>query len=171
MQTPPWVAEIRRIVRRQRGASYSAERHVGRFGSRARSAARTALGPMPPTFCTTGTGIDLNQPMDALLATMFKHGTRLLLSSTIVVARDIVHARFKEQIDKGGGIPDYLRKHAVAKEVGWGKTIAIHAGAGDWAGQWLSRCSCRPIQLPFNPLTHEPSRVAMNPDLAIHRLR
>jgi len=39
--------------------------------------------------------------------------TRVSLSGTIVVARDIAHARFKERIDKGQGIPEYLAKHPV----------------------------------------------------------
>lgn len=59
--------------------------------------------------------IDLNRPMKEILADLSKYpvSTRVSLSGTIVVARDIAHARFKEQIDKGKGIPEYLTKHPV----------------------------------------------------------
>jgi fumarate hydratase, class I len=61
------------------------------------------------------TQIDLNRPMKEILAELSKYavGTRISLTGTIIVARDIAHARFKEQIDKGRGIPDYLKEHPV----------------------------------------------------------
>lgn len=62
-----------------------------------------------------GVRIDLNRPMQEILADLTKHpvATPLLLSGTIVVGRDIAHAKFKEIIDKGGTLPDYLLKHPI----------------------------------------------------------
>jgi len=59
--------------------------------------------------------IDLNQPMDAIRAELSKHPvkTRVSLTGTIVVARDLAHARIKEAIDKGEPIPQYLKDYAV----------------------------------------------------------
>jgi fumarate hydratase class I len=59
--------------------------------------------------------IDLNQPMDAIRAELSKHPvkTRLSLSGTIVVARDIAHARIKAMLDAGKPMPEYLKQHAV----------------------------------------------------------
>lgn len=59
--------------------------------------------------------IDLNQPMDAILAELSKHPvkTRLLLSGTLVVARDLAHAQIKAAMDKGAEMPEYLKKYAV----------------------------------------------------------
>lgn len=59
--------------------------------------------------------IDLNQPMPSILAELKKHPvtTRLALTGTIVVARDIAHAKLKERIDAGQGLPDYLKNHPV----------------------------------------------------------
>ena len=39
--------------------------------------------------------------------------TRLSLSGTLVVARDIAHAKLKERIDNGEGLPDYIKNHPV----------------------------------------------------------
>ena len=59
--------------------------------------------------------IDLNQPMDAVRAELSKHPvkTRLSLSGTIVVARDLAHARIKEALDAGQPLPQYLKDYAV----------------------------------------------------------
>ena len=59
--------------------------------------------------------IDLNQPMDAICAELSKHPvkTRLSLSGTLVVARDLAHAQIKAVMDKGGEMPEYLKKYAV----------------------------------------------------------
>ncbi len=59
--------------------------------------------------------IDLNQPMDAICAELSKHPvkTRLSLSGTLVVARDLAHAQIKAAMDKGGQMPEYLKKYAV----------------------------------------------------------
>jgi len=59
--------------------------------------------------------INLNQPMAAIRAELSKHPirTRLSLSGTIVVARDIAHARIKSMLDAGKEMPDYLKEHVV----------------------------------------------------------
>ncbi|MCB1105564.1 MAG: fumarate hydratase [Opitutaceae bacterium] len=59
--------------------------------------------------------IDLNQPMPAILAELTKHPvtTQLLLSGPMIVARDIAHAKLKERIDAGQGLPQYLKDHPV----------------------------------------------------------
>ncbi len=62
-----------------------------------------------------GVKIDLNRPMKEILAELSKHpvSTFLSLSGTIVVARDIAHAKLKERIDNGDGLPQYLKDHPV----------------------------------------------------------
>ncbi len=59
--------------------------------------------------------IDLNQPMTAIRAELSKYPvkTRVSLTGTIVVARDIAHARIKAMLDEGKPMPDYLKNHAV----------------------------------------------------------
>ena len=59
--------------------------------------------------------IDLNQPMAAVLAELSKHPvkTRLSLTGTLVVARDLAHAKIKAMMDEGKPMPEYLENHAV----------------------------------------------------------
>ena len=59
--------------------------------------------------------INLNQPMDAVRAELSKHPvkTRVSLTGTIVVARDIAHAKIKEMLDAGKPLPDYIKNYAV----------------------------------------------------------
>ncbi|MDP3284310.1 MAG: FumA C-terminus/TtdB family hydratase beta subunit, partial [Desulfobacterales bacterium] len=59
--------------------------------------------------------IDLDRPMDEIRSILTKYpvATRLLLSGKIVVARDIAHAKLKERLDKGEGIPQYFRDHII----------------------------------------------------------
>jgi fumarate hydratase class I len=59
--------------------------------------------------------IDLNQPMDAIRAELSRHPvkTRVSLTGTMVVARDIAHAKLKERVDRGEPLPDYFRNHPV----------------------------------------------------------
>ncbi|GLR67685.1 fumarate hydratase class I [Acidocella aquatica] len=59
--------------------------------------------------------IDLNKPMAEILATLSQYPikTRVALSGTIVVARDIAHAKLKERLDRGEGMPDYMKNHPV----------------------------------------------------------
>ena len=59
--------------------------------------------------------IDLNRPMAEVRAELSRHPikTRLSLTGTLIVARDIAHAKFKERLDRGEGLPDYLKQYAV----------------------------------------------------------
>ena len=59
--------------------------------------------------------IDLDQPMDAIRAELSKYPvkTRLALTGTLVVARDIAHAKIKERLDAGEAMPEYLQRHPV----------------------------------------------------------
>jgi fumarate hydratase class I len=59
--------------------------------------------------------IDLNQPMDQVRAELSRHPvkTRLSLSGTLIVARDIAHAKLKERLDAGEELPQYFKDHPV----------------------------------------------------------
>ncbi len=59
--------------------------------------------------------IDLDRPMSEIRATLSKYPikTRLSLSGSMIVARDIAHAKLKERLDAGHGLPDYLRERCV----------------------------------------------------------
>jgi len=59
--------------------------------------------------------VDLNRSMKEVLSELTKYPikTRLSLSGTLVVARDIAHAKIKERLDSGQGMPDYLKNHPV----------------------------------------------------------
>lgn len=67
----------------------------------------------------TGAGgvvkIDLTQPMDEVLAELTRHPvkTRLSLTGTLVVARDIAHAKIRERLEAGDEMPQYLKDHPV----------------------------------------------------------
>ena len=59
--------------------------------------------------------IDLNRPMQDILSELTKYPikTRLSLTGTLVVARDIAHAKIKERLDRGEDMPDYFQNHPV----------------------------------------------------------
>ncbi|MFN3719333.1 MAG: fumarate hydratase [Rhizobium rhizophilum] len=59
--------------------------------------------------------IDLNQPMSAILAELTRHPvkTRLSLTGTIIVARDLAHSKIRERLENGEGMPDYMKNHPV----------------------------------------------------------
>jgi fumarate hydratase class I len=59
--------------------------------------------------------IDLNRPMSEIRAELSKYPvkTRVMLSGPMVVARDIAHAKLKERLDTGQGMPDYIKNMAV----------------------------------------------------------
>jgi len=59
--------------------------------------------------------IDLQRPMKEILAELSKHpvATQLSLTGTLVVARDIAHAKLKERIDRGEGLPQYVLDHPI----------------------------------------------------------
>ena len=62
-----------------------------------------------------GVSIDLNRPMDEVRKELTKYpvATRLSLNGTIIVARDIAHAKLKERLDKGEELPEYIKNHPV----------------------------------------------------------
>ena len=62
-----------------------------------------------------GVKIDLDQPSQNVLAELTKYtvSTRLSLNGTIIVARDIAHARLKERLDRGEDLPQYFKDHPV----------------------------------------------------------
>ena len=59
--------------------------------------------------------IDLNRPMKDVCQELSKYpiGTRLSLNGTIIVGRDIAHAKLKERIDRGEGLPQYIKDHPI----------------------------------------------------------
>mgnify|MGYP000912832186 FL=1 len=59
--------------------------------------------------------IDLSMTMDKIRAELSKYpvSTRVSLTGTIIVGRDIAHARLKERLDKGEGLPDYIKNHPI----------------------------------------------------------
>jgi fumarate hydratase class I len=59
--------------------------------------------------------VDLNQPMSEIqsLLSHYPIKTRVSLSGTMIVARDIAHAKLKERLDSGKGLPDYFKNHPV----------------------------------------------------------
>ena len=66
-------------------------------------------------FDDTAVRIDLNRPMDEIRATLSKLPvkTRVELTGPLIVARDIAHAKLKERIDAGEGLPQYMKDHCV----------------------------------------------------------
>ena len=59
--------------------------------------------------------VDLNRPMKEVCAQLSQYpiATRLSLSGTIIVGRDIAHAKLKERIDRGEGLPQYIKDHPI----------------------------------------------------------
>ncbi|MGB5198054.1 MAG: fumarate hydratase [Candidatus Deferrimicrobium sp.] len=59
--------------------------------------------------------VDLNRPMKEILAELTRYPvtTQLSLNGTIIVGRDIAHAKLKERIDKGEGLPQYIKDHPI----------------------------------------------------------
>lgn len=74
---------------------------------------------IPEALRKTGEGdaikINLNQPMNTILAELTKYpvATRLSLNGTIIVGRDIAHAKIKERLDRGEEMPQYLKDHPI----------------------------------------------------------
>ena len=71
--------------------------------------------PEPSGDADDAVAIDLNQPMDDIRAILTKYpvATRLNLSGKIIVGRDIAHAKLKERLDSGQGLPQYLKDHII----------------------------------------------------------
>ncbi|MFM9111683.1 MAG: FumA C-terminus/TtdB family hydratase beta subunit, partial [Actinomycetota bacterium] len=63
----------------------------------------------------TVVSIDLNKPMNEIRDTLSKYPvkTRVMLTGPMVVARDIAHAKIKERLDAGKGLPQYMKDHCV----------------------------------------------------------
>ncbi len=59
--------------------------------------------------------IDLRRPMQDILATLSKHPikTRLKLTGPMIVARDLAHAKLRERLEQGKGLPDYVKNHPI----------------------------------------------------------
>jgi fumarate hydratase class I len=59
--------------------------------------------------------VDLNRPMQEILATLSRYPvkTRLSLSGPMVVARDLAHAKLRERLESGQGLPDYVKNHPI----------------------------------------------------------
>jgi fumarate hydratase class I len=59
--------------------------------------------------------IDLRKPMKEILAQLSKHPirTRLSLNGPMIVARDLAHAKLRERLERGEGLPDYFKDHPV----------------------------------------------------------
>jgi fumarate hydratase class I len=83
--------------------------------------------PEPSDEDTEAVPIDLNRSMNNIRAELAQYpvATRLMLTGKIVVARDIAHAKLKERLDKGEGLPDYFKNHMVYY-AGPAKTPAGH---------------------------------------------
>ena len=71
--------------------------------------------PEPEEKADDAVHIDLNKPMNEIRADLSRYpvATRLLLSGKIVVGRDIAHAKLKERLDKGDGLPQYVKDHII----------------------------------------------------------
>lgn len=59
--------------------------------------------------------VDLNRPMKEILAQLSQYpvSTRLSLNGTIIVGRDIAHAKLKERLDNGESLPQYVKDHPI----------------------------------------------------------
>ena len=105
------------------GVSCSADRNIlakiDRNGLWVEQLERNPERFIPERFMNAGPEgqieIDLNRPMPEVLAALSKHpvGTLVSLTGSIVVARDIAHAKLKERLDYGEGLPQYFKDHPV----------------------------------------------------------
>jgi fumarate hydratase class I len=107
------------------GVSCSADRQVkARIDRKGLWIEQLELNPgrfIPPAFKGTSSfsasavRVNLDRPMPEILGQLSKYPvtTPLLLSGTLIVARDIAHAKFKERLDAGQDLPEYLKNHPV----------------------------------------------------------
>jgi fumarate hydratase class I len=105
------------------GVSCSADRNIkGKINKDGIWVERMEDNPgrlIPEEFRHQGEGnavkIDLNLPMKEILGTLSKYpvSTRLSLTGTIVVGRDIAHAKLKELLDAGRPLPQYVKEHPI----------------------------------------------------------
>ena len=105
------------------GVSCAADRQaLGRIGADGvyleeleRDPARFLPEVAPDSLMGHAVSIDLNRPTVEVLAELSRYPvkTRLNLSGTLVVARDAAHARIKQALDRGDGLPDFIREYPV----------------------------------------------------------
>lgn len=103
------------------GVSCSADRNIkakitkeGLFLEELEKNPRKFLPEFPPHL-QAPVEVDLNRPMAEILAELSKYPikTRLKLNGTLVVARDIAHAKIKEMLDAGKAMPEYFKNHPI----------------------------------------------------------
>ena len=103
------------------GVSCSADRNIkgfinreGIFLEQLETNPKKYLPEIPPHL-EEAVSIDLNKPMPEILAELSKYPikTRLSLNGTLIVARDIAHAKIKELLDSGKPMPDYFKNHPI----------------------------------------------------------
>ncbi len=103
------------------GVSCSADRNIkgkitkdGIFLEQLEVNPKQFLSEIPPHM-EQAVVIDLNRPMPEILAELTKHPikTRLILNGTLIVARDIAHAKIKELLDAGKPMPEYFKNHPI----------------------------------------------------------
>lgn len=103
------------------GVSCSADRNIkakitkdGIFVEDLEKNPRRLLPEVPPQL-QPPVEIDLDRPMNEVLAELSKYPikTRLKLSGTLIVARDMAHAKIKEIVDAGGEMPEYFKNHPI----------------------------------------------------------
>ncbi|ASY82305.1 class I fumarate hydratase FumA [Pectobacterium polaris] len=105
------------------GVSCSADRNIkgkiNRMGVWLEQLEQNPGKYIPEHLRETGEGdavkIDLNRPMAEILKTLSQYpvSTRLSLTGTIIVGRDIAHAKLKERLDNGEGLPQYIKDHPI----------------------------------------------------------
>lgn len=90
------------------------ERHPERFLMEA-SGVRPQAGHTEGQAADDEVKIDIDRPMKEVLAELTKHpvGTRLSLTGHMVVARDIAHAKLAERLDRGEGLPEYVKEKMI----------------------------------------------------------
>ena len=71
--------------------------------------------PSSVSDSSEGIRIDLNQPMEEILKVLssLKVSDRVMLNGPLIVGRDIAHAKIKERLDRGEGLPNYIKNHPI----------------------------------------------------------
>ncbi|HBZ5060686.1 TPA: fumarate hydratase C-terminal domain-containing protein, partial [Salmonella enterica] len=105
------------------GVSCSADRNIkakiNREGFWIEKLERNPGKYIPEALRQAGEGeavrVDLNRPMSEILQQLSQYpvSTRLSLNGTIIVGRDIAHAKLKERMDRGEGLPQYIKDHPI----------------------------------------------------------
>ncbi len=105
------------------GVSCSADRNIkakiNREGIWIEKLERNPGKYIPEALRQAGEGeavrVDLNRPMSEILQQLSQYpvSTRLSLNGTIIVGRDIAHAKLKERMDRGEGLPQYIKDHPI----------------------------------------------------------